>query len=292
MDVEFTGRYGKTYEYYKVQHRDNMATSSSSVQVAAASSAGLLQRLSFDGLAGAGTALAVAPLTACFDEAITRSASGENLWLALADRLRDIITRPTEFFGSAAFQWMWIVYACTYVTANGLKSLETIKGIRLGFLATIMVTVVNMTCGIAKDSAYAKMFGAGASAGGGGVNNTEKQIKTPISAFLVWFLRDLLAFTFILSLPTVVSAHPNIDEGLAKFLTPILAQYLTTPLHLLGFNIVNMPDDSMLKRLIASCTTNYSTTVAARQMRIVPPYSIGGLINGSLLALGPTANAK
>ena len=31
----------------------------------------------------------------------------------------------------------------------------------------------------------------------------------------------------------------------------------------------------------------YFKTVAARQMRIIPPYSIGGVLNGRLLGLAP-----
>lgn len=113
----------------------------------------LAVKLAVDAMAASVTALAVAPLIAAFDEAITRSASGEKLWPALGSRLGSIITKPVAFFTSTAFIWMWIVYAATYVTANSLKSIESAVNIKLGFAATFLVTIVNMSCGIAKDAA-------------------------------------------------------------------------------------------------------------------------------------------
>lgn len=113
----------------------------------------LAVKLLVDAISAGLTALAVAPLIAAFDEAITRSASGEKLWPALGGRLGSILTKPTDFFSSTAFIWMWIVYAATYMTANSLKSIEGAVDIKLGFAATFLVTIVNMSCGIAKDAA-------------------------------------------------------------------------------------------------------------------------------------------
>lgn len=250
-----------------------MGSSTDILSSSTSSLSSLPSQLAWDGVAAAGTALAVAPLIAAFDEAITRSAAGENLWLALGNRIRNIVLQPAEFLRSIGFRWMWIVYAATYVTANGLKSVERCTSIQLGFLATLFVTLVNMSCGIAKDSAYATLFGT-----------TSKQ-KTPLPAFCVWFLRDLVAFTFILTLPPVVAKmHPQMTLGRAKFLTPILAQYFTTPLHLLGFHMVNKPEASLLQQ-IGAVRQGFFSTVAARQMRILPPYSIGGVLNGWILGL-------
>ena len=234
----------------------------------------LVAKLALDATSASITALAVAPLIAAFDEAITRSASGEPLWTALGKRLGGIISKPAEFFASTAFLWMWIVYAATYLTSNSLKSIESAAGIQLGFLATICVTLVNMSCGIAKDAAYAKMFSKG------------EGKTTPLIAYVTWFLRDLVAFTFILTLPPIIKEIFGLPEDLAKFMTPILGQYFTTPLHLLGFNMCNMPSASLSQQL-AACGNGFLSTVTARQMRIIPPYSIGGLINGKMLAAAP-----
>jgi len=240
----------------------------------------LATRLSIDAASAALTSLAVAPLIAAFDEAITRSAAGENLWAALGKRLFSIVSQPGEFFGSVAFTWMWIVYAATYATSNSLRSIEAVLLDRpLGFIVTLCVTSVNMACGIAKDSAYAKLFGSKAGKDG-------KPIKTPLSAYITWFLRDLLAFTFILTLPPIITQHVGVHPELAKFSTPVLAQYFTTPLHLLGFNMCNMPGASM-RQLLLAMRPGFFSTVAARQLRIIPPYSIGGILNGKLLASAP-----
>lgn len=233
----------------------------------------------WNGVAACTTACVVAPLIACFDEAITRSSNGdENLWVVLRQRGMDIVQHPLQFGQSLAFRWVLFVYAATYFAANTVAPLSS-----LGFLATVIVTLVNMTCGIAKDSAFAKMF---ATSKEGGNNNNS---KTPLSAFLVWFARDLVSFTFVLTLPQVIHQATNLDLRVSKFATPILAQYLTTPLHLLGLSLVN--NRSTTKTLsqhwhAAILSGGYLSTVTARQMRIIPPYSIGGLLNGWILSLG------
>jgi hypothetical protein len=167
------------------------------------------------------TTLAVAPLITAFDEAITRSAAGGNLWAALGDRIKSIITKPVAFFNSPAFRWMFFVYAATYTTTNSLKSIQLAAAVSLGFFATFLVTVVNTSAGILKDSAYSRLFGCA----------EDGCVITPNSAYVVWFLRDLLAFTFILTLPPVLANIAGIPLGLARFTTPVLAQYFTTPLH-------------------------------------------------------------
>ena len=276
----------------------------------------LTARLGVDVCSAALTALAIAPLCAALDEAITRSASGEKLWCVLSSRLRGIIVEPRDFFGSTAFAWMWVVYAATYVVTNSLKSIEWAASIRLGFAATLLVTIANMSCGIAKDRAYAKLFGSKVAKDG--------SASTPLSAYLTWFLRDLVAFTFsaglrpnsspaaihriatpwrlsrstrhswstrhvaaVLTLPPIIRSHNTaLPEDVIRFMTPILAQYFTTPLHLLGFNMCNMPGAPFGTQLAAMKPILFSTVVA-RQMRIIPPYSIGGILNSKLLSAGP-----
>ena len=83
----------------------------------------------------------------------------------------------------------------------------------------------------------------------------------------------------------------GIPLGLARFTTPILAQYFTTPLHLLGLNMCNMPGASLVEQFKAMKPTFFSV-VSARQMRIIPPYSIGGVLNANLLSFAPILVAK
>ena len=119
-----------------------------------------------------------------------------------------------------------------------------------------------------------------------GCDDEEGCKVTPTMAYITWFIRDVTAFTFILTLPSVLAPLLKIPLDLAKFTTPVFAQYFTTTLHLLGFNMCNQPDGNMVGWL-KSIRPTYFSTVAARQLRIIPPYSIGGLLNGKLLALAP-----
>lgn len=187
----------------------------------------------------------------------------DHLWAALGRRLR-------------------IVYSATYLAANGLRSVGTTTGVPLGFIATVIVTLVNTGCGIAKDSAFAEMFGSSGSKGA-----EPKAKKMPPAVFAIWFLRDLVSFTFVLTLPDVPAKKiSRIDVSTARFLTPVLAQYFTTTLHLLGLSLVNLPGAPLREELKACFGEGYFSTVAARQMRIIPPYSIGGILNGLILRLG------
>lgn len=197
---------------------------------------GLAARLAVDCGAAAITAAVVAPLIAAIDEAITRSASGgdKSLWDPLLLRLKSIFISPCLFFASKAFQWMWLVYAITYLTASGLRTIQDAFGLSLGIFATVLLTIINVSLNIAKDSAFSQMFGC----------DEDGCMITPKRAYVTWFLRDLIAFTFILTLPPIVSSTLGLNLAMSYFFVPIVGQYFTTPLHLLGFSLCNMPDAS------------------------------------------------
>lgn len=239
-------------------------------------SPGLATKLAVDVGAAAVTAATVAPLIAAFDEAITRSASGGNLWQALGFRLRSIISHPGSFFSSKAFQWMWLVYGVTYLTVNSLRTLQDSLGLSLGIFATLILTVVNMSCNIAKDAAYSNLFGC----------DEEGCAITPKRAYAAWFLRDLVAFTFILTLPPIIASALGINMALSYFVVPIFGQFFTTPLHLFGFSLCNMPTASMSTH-VATLKPAMGKTVVARQMRVIPPYSVGNVLNARLVAIAP-----
>ena len=83
-------------------------------------------------------------------------------------------------------------------------------------------------------SAYSKLFGC----------DEDGCVITPRSAYMMWFLRDVTAWTFILTLPPVISSTLGIHLALSYFVVPILGQFFTTPLHLLGFSMCNRPEAS------------------------------------------------
>ena len=232
--------------------------------------------LAVDVAAAGLTAAAVAPLCSVLDEGITRAAAGGDLWSAIGGGMKNIVTKPVEFLGGPAFQWMWLVYAATYSAANSLKSIQA-AWISLGFIAVITVAVVNTCVGIAKDSAYSQLFGC----------DDDGCVITPRSAYITWFMRDLVAFSFILSLPIPLAAALGLPLGMVRFLTPVLAQYLTTPLHLLGLSFCNNFDATFGVHLKAMSPKNFFSMVSARQLKIIPPYSIGGLLNAKILSLAP-----
>jgi hypothetical protein len=59
----------------------------------------------------------------------------------------------------------------------------------------------------------------------------------------------------------------------------------------LGLNMCNMPDATLGEQFKAMSPT-FLSTVTARQMRIIPPYSIGGVLNAKLLSAAPLLVAR
>ena len=63
--------------------------------------------------------------------------------------------------------------------------------------------------------------------------------------------------------------------------TPVISQIFTTPFHLLGLLIYNQRDGSILKHAETLAAT-YPSTALLRMLRIIPAFSVGGVVNRSL----------
>lgn len=99
-----------------------------------------------------------------------------------------------------------------------------------------MITfLVNTTTSLIKDKALAQRFGA-------------KEVKPfPLTSFGLFFLRDIVAmasaFTIPPALGEIISDKFNIDSKnglrIAQIISPLLVQFVGTPLHLLGLDWYN-----------------------------------------------------
>ena len=136
------------------------------------------------------------------------------------------------------------------------------------FVAT---TAVNMTTCILKDQAFARMYGGG------------KPKPTPAGSYFCWFLRDASTMGIVFSLPTIVGPiinpeNPSAGTNTAQIIMPILWQPVSTPLHLLGYEIFNNPEGTVADR-IAFLKSDYFRTVGIRIVRMAPPWSFGTIAN-------------
>jgi hypothetical protein len=185
------------------------------------------------------TAACVSPFVAALDEAIARSNQGEPLLRVLLHRSSCIARSPREFFGSTAFAWMWRVYLATYGANNVLRSFEAATSIDLGFGATVVVTAVCTIVALAKDAAYAKLFSTK-----DGKDSAARR-STPLTAYVAWFLRDLVAFTFTLTLPPLIEQHLGVSLTTAKMCTPLIGTMFTTPFNFFGVSVCERPAASL-----------------------------------------------
>ena len=231
--------------------------------------------LTVDSASACITAAVVAPFTAAIDEAIIRSTAGDNLLVALRVKLAALVADPSTFLGSTSFRWMWLLYATTYGVSNMLKSLEESFDLDFGFASTVVVTGVSMVVTLLKEAAFVRAYGAKA--------NKDGRVHMPFASYAMWFVRDLIAFTFILNFPPMLHQHL---QPAAKIAAPIIASYFTTPAHLLAIAFSTVPHATFREQVASVFTQMDLAMISARQLRNVPPYSIGVFLNSKLLREG------
>jgi len=192
----------------------------------------LAYRLIGDVGVATGVTFGVAPILTVIDKAIVQRTAGTYTLLASAkETMRYIVREPIAYLRSPTFLLMWGVYAATYSTANGLKTLVEHNSLKndtivkrnsnmkmqekqedqhgnssfvspawgaMGvFLGT---TTVSSGASLLKDRAYARMYGLAASTAGTGA-----MPKIPLATLGLWFGRDLLVIGSGFILPDMMA---------------------------------------------------------------------------------------
>ena len=120
----------------------------------------LSTRLRNDTLAAATATLGVAPLVCIVDKAIFSNASGKQpLGQCLLQGMGTLLRRPWTFLRLPEFQMIYGVYSFTYFSANVTDSWCKHAGWDPTWPVFLAATGANMGAGIAKDRAFARMFG-------------------------------------------------------------------------------------------------------------------------------------
>ena len=133
-----------------------------------------------------------------------------------------------------------------------------------------------MSMAMAKDYAFARMYGI------------VKPQPAPIGMFGCFFIRDTISMAFFFTLPPVLSAELQahgsgkvIADVSAQFLLPVVVQVPNSPWHLLGLDLYNRPTATPAERW-ALIKAELPLTIAARQLRILPAFGVGGVVNRKL----------
>ena len=232
----------------------------------------LVGALAADVAAASIAAVGCAPLVSCVDQAITLSASGQaQLWPTLGSKIADIGKAPVKFFKSAAFLWLWFNYAITYTAANCAFTISRALGASPVLPVLICSTAANMGASLAKDAAFAKMLSEG------------PPKAVPAGSYVSWFGRDVTTMAFTFTLPGLLAGRLN--DLLCRLSAPVVAQYFTSPFHLMGLAFYNLPGQPFKKKLSTVFGPNLMPTIFARQFRIIPAFSLGGVANSRLKVL-------
>ena len=239
--------------------------------------------------AGAAAAVVVAPFLMCVDRAVVAHTAGNSpggsLFGAIGSAAYEFMSRPRSAFGSSALWMVAGVYGATYATANLCDVLgernraEPVARTTVKFTAT---TAANMGCSIIKDAAFARMFGAAAAS----------LAPVPTASYMLFATRDCFTIGGAFIVPGMLASSmeaAGTAEGtantMAQLMSPPLMQVICTPLHLLALDFVNSTTATSSQRASA-ITRSLGAALAARSLRMLPAYGIGGLLNKSFIRLG------
>ena len=274
------------------------------------------------------SSLVAVPVTV-IDRAIVQSVAGTvplgtGLWNGFAAALR----RPGEFLRHPTYRMVWSVYLVTYATANSFDSAleepvplrrtwsdtgsgepgfalertlnqdilekeERDRDATLKWAKFLSVTAANMGAAVAKDRAFARLFG------------TSAPSRLPLTSWACWVARDLLTVGAAFSLPKPLAAklaegeQPLLSERwaavAAQLLPVMMVQVVSTPLHLLANDLYNFkrgaprvvdPATGVLKsgektlaERLALLRREGPKSFVARLGRIAPAFGFGGIGN-------------
>lgn len=225
--------------------------------------------LSSDMLAAGVAALIAAPLVSVIDQATNLNAAGrQKLWPAIGEKLTEMVTKPVGFINSPAFTWLFLVYAVTYASANTAGTVSKFLSVNPALPVLVASTIFNMYSSIMKDAAFARMYGK--------QDKDDANKGLPTASYVAWFFRDVVTMAFVFTIPSLLQG--KLPDVLCRLSAPVIAQYFTTPLHLLALAMFNLPTATVGQKL-ASVKSAFVPTVLARQLRILPAFSVAGVVN-------------
>jgi len=232
-------------------------------------------RIFSDIAAGVSAGFLVSPIVAGVDRALAENASGkEKLFPSFFKSLKEMLVSPIKYVTSPQLRWIWLVYGSTYVAANTCETVCAETDTNPAFPKWISTSLTNTVTCIAKDRAFAQLFG------------TAAPTNVPMGSYAAWLTRDLVSMGVFFTLPPIVGKQItksfDVDEKqgyyIAQIGLPLVLQTVTTPIHLLGYDIYNNPNNTTAQR-VQFLQKDYFKNVGIRVIRMAPPWSFGTIGN-------------
>ena len=221
---------------------------------------------------------------------------------SLRQNSHKLIFQPHRFLTSRPFALVFLLYTCTYLSANILDSaMSTISAPKppaqsdktdprnpasttAGTPKFLFTSLTNLTLCVYKDSQFAKYFG------------TSAPRPVPAGTLLLFGCRDACTVFASFNLPSMIAPRIASLPGWSKdwekhvspvsaaqFLAPAAIQVFSTPLHLYGLDLYNRPkvpsNQYSFRDRIERVARDWGKSCAARVCRILPAFGLGGVVN-------------
>eukprot|EP00823_Brevimastigomonas_motovehiculus_P004070 TRINITY_DN260_c0_g1_i1.p1 TRINITY_DN260_c0_g1~~TRINITY_DN260_c0_g1_i1.p1 ORF type:complete len:268 (-),score=26.09 TRINITY_DN260_c0_g1_i1:207-1010(-) len=231
----------------------------------------------FDTVSASVAGFLVTPYISAIDRALAENASGKRkLFPSLLCAFKEMGLHPWKFVRSPACFWIWVTYASTYVAANWADTVCERLQKNPAFPRWLATSVAHSLTCICKDRAYARLFGM------------KLPTHVPFGSYTCWLIRDAVSMWVFFNLPSQITKFVSRATGSTKsayyssqFLLPLILQFVTTPIHLLGYDVYNHPKNTTRQRL-SFLTRDYSRPVFLRMFRMIAPWSLGIPVNKEL----------
>ncbi|KAJ3153360.1 hypothetical protein HDU86_005318 [Geranomyces michiganensis] len=173
------------------------------------------------------------------------------------------------------------LYFATYAAANVVESIGNYGYYEPAMPKFLAASVTNVTMNVLKDRFLTTSLG------------TRPQHPIQPITYALYGGRDCLTVFASFTLPPILapmlqsSAKIGHKESMiyAQFLSPVLMQVISTPVHLLGIDIYNRPGLPLAERY-EFIKRGYLQTTGVRMFRKIPAFGLGGFTNSWIRETG------
>lgn len=219
------------------------------------------------------SSLIISPIMTIIDTSIIKSQINKlDFKKSLLENVNSYLNRQINF--TKPFNIMLFVYTSTYSTANLVELYCKKNDVDYKIPTLLTTTIVNIITIGYKDKEYSKIF------------NSKKSLFTKTS-YGLFAIRDILTISssFVFKNDVKEYLHNympnNAADLIASMTLPIMAQTISTPLHILAIDIYQRPNINLGDR-IKNIKSSYLSVCSGRVIRVIPAFCIGGFINDML----------
>lgn len=227
----------------------------------------------------------VSPLVSIIDKCVVNVTSTRKLLTAMGNATTDMIVAPSTFFGSKAFTMTFAVYFGTYTVANlsevMLDRNRVTDDERRKALKVSAASAANISLLAWRDTVFARDFGGG-----------QAKRSTPMRTIGLFAARDSLTMYATFYVAPVAAEYLIKNHGVERNTAelsmalgiPMIAQFVTAPLHIHAMDFYNKPTGTFATRM-AVINKEMPTVCFARGLRILPAFGIGSFSNNKFREL-------